>query len=66
VAGEEDRTFLATEAETLLKAGHPPKDRLVVVEKAGHRFGATDPFESPTVALEYARDVIHRFLREVF
>lgn len=64
VAGEEDRVFPPAEAETLLAAGNSPKDRLVVVEKAGHSFAAAHPFDRPTVALEYVRDVVDRFFRE--
>jgi acetyl esterase/lipase len=66
VAAEEDVVCPVQEAELLLQAGHSPKDRLVVVEKAGHNFAAGDPQEGPTPALVYVRDVVDRFLREVW
>ncbi len=64
VAGEEDAVFAPSEAEALLASGSVHKDRLVVVEKAGHNFTAGPRLTEPTVALAYLRDVVHRFLRE--
>ena len=64
VAGEEDVVFPVAESEELMTAARAPKDRLVVVEKAGHHFGAGHPFGGAPTTLVHANDVIDRFLRE--
>ncbi|MFQ5505709.1 MAG: alpha/beta hydrolase [Planctomycetota bacterium] len=65
IAGEEDRLFPVREAELLAQAAARPEVRLVVVEKAGHKFGVSHPFGGPTPALVYVCDVVDRFLERV-
>ncbi|PIE23577.1 MAG: hypothetical protein CSA62_06980 [Planctomycetota bacterium] len=62
LCGEEDPVFGINEAERLLRVGHTEKDSLLVVEMAGHHFGAAHPFEGPTAPLLYAAEQCEHFL----
>lgn len=62
VHGDAD-TSVPIHAQETLAAAQPAADRLVL-EGAGHTFGAVHPFEGPTPALEAAMARITPFFRE--
>jgi pimeloyl-ACP methyl ester carboxylesterase len=62
VCGEQDPVFTVREAERLVSAGDPSKDQLVVIEQAGHHFGATHPFDRVPGPVKAVAEVVRRFV----
>jgi len=65
VCGEQDPVFKVREAERLLRAGDSSKHHLVVIEKAGHHFGARHPLGDPPRPVRTVGEVVARFAVDV-